>query len=52
MPMLHADLADCEINIRRVQAELDNVGDPKQLKAWLKTITLRRQRTTDLDFPF
>ena len=52
MPMLHADLADCEINIRRVQAELDNVGDPKQHKAWLKTITLRRQRTTDLDFPF
>jgi len=52
MPMLQADMAHCEINIQRVQADLENVADPKQLKAWLKTINLRRQRSTDLDFPF
>ncbi len=52
MPILQDDMAHCEINIQRVQADLENVGDPKQLKAWLKTITLRRQRATDFDLPF
>ena len=32
------------------QADLDMASDPKQLKAWLKTVSLRQQRAPDFDF--
>ena len=52
MPMLHADIATCEVRILQLQEHLVAVGDLKWLKAWLKTITLRRQPDPDFDLPF
>ena len=48
--MLQADIARCEHNICQVQDDLETAQDPVRLKAWLKTMTLRRQRGPDFDF--
>lgn len=50
MAILQADLAQCECSIRQAKADLDMTNDPKQLKAWLKTVSLRQQRAPDFDF--
>lgn len=50
--MLQANVATCELGIRQLREHLDTAGDLKRLKAWLKTITLRRQTAPDFDFPF
>lgn len=52
IPMLQADMANCEHSICQAQADLETADDPKLLKAWLKTITLRRQPARDFDLPF
>lgn len=52
MPMLQADMAQCEQSICQAQADLETASDPRQLKAWLKTITLRQQTVPDFDLPF
>lgn len=50
MPMLQADIARCELNIRQARADVETASDPKRLKAWLKTITLPQQPAPDFDF--
>lgn len=50
--MLHDDMATCELAIRQLQEHLETAGDLKRLKAWLKTLTLRRQADLDFDCPF
>lgn len=50
MPMLQADIARCELNIRQARADVETASDPKRLKAWLKTITLSQQPAPDFDF--
>lgn len=50
MPMLQADIARCELNIRQARADVETASDPKRLKAWLKTITLHQQPAPDFDF--
>ncbi len=52
MPMLKADMAACEANIFQLRESLEAAGDLKQLKAWLKTITLQREPAHDFDLPF
>lgn len=52
VPMLHESMATCEVDVRQLQEHLETAGDPQRLKAWLKTITLRRQATPDFDLPF
>jgi len=52
MPLLKADMATCEVRIRQLQEHLKAAADLKSLKAWLKTITLRRQPVSDFDLPF
>lgn len=52
MSLLKADVATCEARIRQLQEHLHAAGDLKSLKAWLKTITLRRQPVSDFDLPF
>lgn len=48
--MLHADIAQCERNIRQAKADVETANDPKRLKAWLRTITLRQRSAPDFDF--
>lgn len=52
IPMLHANVATCELGVRQLQEHLQIAGDLKLLKAWLKTITLRRQTAPHFDLPF
>jgi hypothetical protein len=35
-----------------MQEQLKAAGDLESLKAWLKTITLRRRPVSDFDLPF
>jgi hypothetical protein len=52
MATLKSDMAACEANLFQLSQYLEAAGDLKQLKAWLKTITLRRQAAHDFDIPF
>lgn len=52
MPMLKADMAACEVNLAQLRQYLEEASDLKQLKAWLKTITLQREPAHDFDLPF
>ncbi len=52
MPMLHADLAECETSIRQLKLQLEAAGHLPSLKGWLKQVSIRRQGRRDLDFPF
>jgi len=47
--MLHADIAQCERNIRQAKADVETANDPKRLKAWLRTITLHQRSAQDFD---
>lgn len=51
-PLLQEDIAGCAAAIRQLQEHLETAGDLKRLKAWLKTIDLRRQASPDFDLPF
>jgi hypothetical protein len=52
MSLLKTDVATCELRIRQMQEQLKAAGDLESLKAWLKTITLRRRPVSDFDLPF
>ena len=47
--MLDADRAQCERNIRQAKDDVETANDPKLLKAWLRTITLRQVRAPDFN---
>ncbi|HEX5392152.1 MAG TPA: molecular chaperone DnaJ [Rhodocyclaceae bacterium] len=47
MPMLQHDIANSAARIQHLQEQLEEASDLKRLKAWLKTITLRRQTAHD-----
>jgi DnaJ-domain-containing protein 1 len=51
MAQLRADVAATEIQLRRLQKQIDAAGDLKSLKAWLKTVT-RRPPLPDFDLRF
>ena len=52
LPRLNADVAACEIGIRHLHEQLQAAGDPRRLKDWLKTVTLRRMTPFDPDLLF
>jgi uncharacterized protein YihD (DUF1040 family) len=52
MAQLRADVAATEVELRGLQKDLDAVGDVKSLKAWLKTVTLRRPPLSGFGPPF
>ena len=52
MPMLKSNMAAFEVSLFQLRNYLEAAGDLKQLKAWLKTITLQRQVAHDFDLPF
>ena len=53
MPILHADVADCERTIQGLRNDLATAADLKCLKAFLKSLKMRRQRRDDdFDTPF
>lgn len=52
LPMIQQDMATCQGQIADLQWQLATAADPKQLKAWLKTVSLRRQTYPDFDMPF
>ncbi len=48
--LLETSVAACDLRIRQLQDQLEIAGDSPRLKAWLKTITLRRRPPADFDF--
>ncbi len=52
LPMLQQDMSTCQGQIAELQQQLATAADPKHLKAWLKTVSLRRQSYPDFDMPF
>lgn len=52
MPMLQEDIATCEAESLQLQRQLEIAADLKNLKAWLKTISLRRTPFPGFDMPF
>jgi hypothetical protein len=43
LPMLEEDIAACQAQIADLRQHLKTAADPQELKAWLKTLTLRRR---------
>jgi hypothetical protein len=53
LPMLQEDVVACQEQIAELQWRLETAADPRQLKAWLKTLVLRRRDDfPDFDTPF
>lgn len=52
VPMLQGDMATWQVQIAELRQQLQAAADPQQLKAWLKTISLRRQARRDFDMLF
>ena len=52
LPMLRQDMATCRGQIAELHQQVDTAADQKQLKAWLKTVSLRRHTYSDFDLPF
>ena len=52
LPMLQQDMATCQGQIAELHQQLQAAADPKQLKTWLKTLSLRRRTYPDFDMPF
>ncbi len=52
LPTLQQDMATCRGQIAELHEQIETAADPKRLKAWLKTVSLRRQTYPDFDMPF
>jgi hypothetical protein len=53
LPMLQEDIVNCRAQIADLRRRLETAADPQGLKAWLKTLTLRRRTSyQDYGFPF
>ncbi|MGB4673153.1 MAG: molecular chaperone DnaJ [Azovibrio sp.] len=50
--MLLQDISTCQRQIAELQQQIATAADPKQLKAWLKTVSPHHPPYPDLDLPF
>ncbi|MDP3289213.1 MAG: hypothetical protein Q8M64_12980 [Methyloversatilis sp.] len=52
LPMLQQDMSNCQGQIAALQQQIEVATDPKELKAWLKTVRMRRRAYPEFDTPF